>query len=356
MNTERKKIIILVHVLLWAVIIVIPKFFMPVWIKVSILFEVLLWVPIIAFFYLNYFILIPKLLTRKKFLLYTLSILGILVVTLFIGTATRPPDGSPLQIKQMSSPMPIDPPRDSLFFPFRGLRNLTSCFLFLAISTSIRVTEQWYSNEKQRKEMENQKLTAELSFLKSQINPHFFFNTLNSIYSLAITKSEKTPEAIIKLSELMRFIIYESEKDLVPLRRELDYINNYVELQRLRLMSNISVKYTIEGDYNDKKIEPLLLLPFIENAFKHGIDSTKNCTININLKIVQNKLVLVVENPIIKPSMKSPNEQSGIGLANSKKRLQIIYGTNHQLNITQTSDSFRIDLTLLLKANELYNS
>jgi LytS/YehU family sensor histidine kinase len=243
-----------------------------------------------------------------------------------------------------------------LFLPFRGLRNLTSCFLFLAIGTSIRVTEQWYSNEESRKEMENQKLTAELSFLKSQINPHFFFNTLNSIYSLAISKSDKTPVAIIKLSELMRFIIYDSEKEFVPLKREIDYINNYVELQRLRLMSNIQVNYRIEGDCNDKKIEPLILLPFIENAFKHGIDATKQCEIVIKIKISGRDLTLIVENPIVTPGNIVSRDSDGIGLANSKKRLELLYGINHKLDIFQANDIFRVELNIKFKDNELHNS
>jgi two-component system, LytTR family, sensor kinase len=313
--------------------------------------EISLWVPTIIFFYVNYFILIPNFLTRKKFLIYSLCIAGMLLFTLFLGEMVRPSYEFSPRITSIPPQTPMDAIRHKpdFFMPFRGLRNLTSCFLFLAIGTSIKVTEQWYSNEKQRKEMENQKLTAELSFLKSQINPHFFFNTLNSIYSLAISKSEKTPEAIIKLSELMRFIIYESEKNLVPLKRELDYISNFVELQRLRLMSNISVVYQIHGDFNNKHIEPLILLPFIENAFKHGIDSTKTCVISIIVVISEIDLLLIVENPIVQPSMKEKEESSGIGLNNSKKRLELIYAQNHQLKISQNNDRYRVELNIKFK-------
>jgi two-component system, LytTR family, sensor kinase len=341
----------MLHILLWSVLIVIPKFFFPVHIKIYLVHEILLWIPIIIFFYINYFVLIPLLLTRRRFLLYSVCIAAMLLVSLFLGEIARPNNGFGQHINPMPPQIPMQSirPKPDLFLPFRGLRNLTSCFLFLAIGTSIKVTEQWYSNEKQRKEMENQKLTAELSFLKSQINPHFFFNTLNSIYSLAISKSEKTPEAIIKLSELMRFIIYESEKNLVPLKRELDYISNYVELQRLRLMSNISVVYQIHGDFNNKEIEPLILLPFIENAFKHGIDSTKTCVISIIVVISEFDLLLIVENPIVQPSMKEKDESSGIGLSNSKKRLELIYAQNHQLKITRNDDRYRVELNIKFK-------
>lgn len=365
MNSYRKIFLVLVHVLLWGVIIIVPKFFMPSDFKISPRNELLLWVPLLIFFYINYLYLVPYLLTRKKFLLFTLSILAILAITIGLGQLSRPPARAITKIRIYREPEPdrMPPPEiaprnlaGNIFIPFRPLRNLTTCFLFLAIGTSIRVTEQWYTNEKQRKEMENQKLTAELSFLKSQINPHFFFNTLNSIYSLAISKSDKTPEAIIKLSELMRFIIYESEKEFVMLRRELDYINNYVELQKLRLMANITVNYKIEGDVNDIKIEPLILLPFIENAFKHGIDSIKKCVINILVKVSNSELVLIVENPVIKLNNLQASETQGIGLANSKKRLELIYGHNHTLNITQTNDTFKVELNIIFRKNELHNS
>jgi sensor histidine kinase YesM len=368
MNSYKKIFLIFVHVLLWGVIIIIPKFFMPAGVKISMRNELLLWPAIIVFFYINYFYLVPYLLTRKKFLLFTFSILAILTISMLLGRFAEPTRPPRLFINFRNAPasgFAPDPRRTPRFearemrkpiFPFNALRNLTTCFLFLAIGTSIRVTEQWYINEKQRKDMENQKLTAELSFLKSQINPHFFFNTLNSIYSLAISKSDKTPEAIIKLSELMRFIIYESEKESVPLRRELDYINNFVELQKLRLMSNITVNYRIEGDLADLKIEPLILLPFIENAFKHGIDSIKKCVINILVKVSSSQLWLTVENPVVKLNNIQTNDSQGIGLANSKKRLQLVYGSNHTLNITQTNDSFKVELKIILNTNELHNS
>jgi len=238
----------------------------------------------------------------------------------------------------------------------RGAVAMIACFLIIAISTSIKVTEQWYSNEKQRKEMETQKLSAELSLLKQQINPHFFFNTLNSIYSLASRKSEKTPEAIIKLSELMRYIIYESDKELVPLKKELDYISNYVQLQRLRIKDEVEVVYNTEVEFNDIMIEPMLLLPFIENAFKHGVDYSQNCRILINVKVSTSNLVLIVENPLIKKQNPVIEESSGKGLANSSKRLDLLYPHQHELNISDKNDLFRIELTLNLHPDELHHS
>lgn len=350
MKVYKRLFPVLVHVLLWGVLIVVPKFFMPASFKVSIKHEILLWAPIVVFFYTNYFLLIPFFLTKKKFGLYAVSILAILAITLAIGGISRPPLPQSASLKStFQAPHDFHKNRSNIFFPFMGLRNLTSCFLFLAIGTSIRVTEQWYTDDKKRKDTENQKLIAELSFLKSQINPHFFFNTLNSIYSLAIRKSDKTPEALIKLSELMRFLIYDSEKEFVPLKRELDYIKNYVELQKLRLMANVTVDYQIEGNFQDKELEPMLLLPFIENAFKHGIDSIKKCHISILVKITDSSLILSVKNPVVKNVKSSSREPGGIGLVNSKKRLELLYGPNHQLNIFQNDEFYKIELQLIFK-------
>ena len=365
--------------------------------RINLLQELSMWVPVIAVFYLNYSILIPKLLTRRRFALYTLTV-SILVAASFFSIRIfdyyyfEPrflPSFEKNQVKvQNSLPPSVDDnyhnsnsfkPFDDdslkksrennhLFIPptpaertqMRMIRREIDIFVLLvlsiAVSTSIKITGKWYSNEKERKEMENQKLTAELSLLKSQINPHFFFNTLNNIYSLAIQKSRKTPEAIVKLSELMRYIIYESDKDLVPLKKELEYIRNYVELQQLRLMSNVKITYQIEGIYSDVMIEPLLFLPFIENAFKHGIDYTKDCEIKIKFAIDSDLLVFTVENPLVQQSKKQAAESSGIGLANTKKRLQLLYGDKYELKVNQKDDHFTIELALKIREYELYNS
>ena len=231
----------------------------------------------------------------------------------------------------------------------QAINSMLFVFVVLAVGTSIRITDEWYRDEKKHKEMETQKLSAELSLLKSQINPHFFFNTLNSIYSLASRKSSKTPEAIIKLSNLMRYIIYDSDKELVPLQNELDYIRNYVELQRLRFQENVSVLFDVKGEISNKQIEPLLLLPFIENAFKHGIDYTKSCTISIIIRVENNKLFFTAENPIVPNQNMSKDDPSGLGLSNSRKRLLLLYNEKHKLNIHKDPNVFRVELTLDFK-------
>jgi sensor histidine kinase YesM len=204
--------------------------------------------------------------------------------------------------------------------------------------------------------MENQKLGAELSLLKSQINPHFFFNTLNSIYSLAIIKSDKTPEAVLKLSEIMRYIIYDTELKLVPLSKEVEYIANYIELQRLRLPDEIKVDFKTTLEKEGMVIEPLLLLPFVENAFKHGIDIERGGQILVSITESNNLLQLHVENPLVEDDPSIKNGSSGIGLNNTLKRLKLLYQGNFTLTSGPSGSNYIVDLVLKLKENEVSDS
>lgn len=219
-------------------------------------------------------------------------------------------------------------------------------FLLFAISLSIKLSIEWYKNEKIKNLIKTQKINAELSFLKTQLNPHFLFNTLNSIYSLANKKSDDTTEAIITLSELMRYMIYETNKEFVTLQNEIDYIKNFISLQNLRLKDSSGVRFNVRGklDYN---IEPLLLISFIENAFKFGTDYTGKTNINIEIKVEDDILSLRVSNFI---SLKEKNNLgSGIGIENIKNRLNILYHNSHTLNIDESDKLFKVELLLKLK-------
>jgi len=219
-------------------------------------------------------------------------------------------------------------------------------FFALLIGSIIKITQEWYITEKQKKEMENSKLISELSFLKSQVNPHFLFNTLNGIYALAIAKSDETPKAVIKLSELMRHMLYESDKDMVQLDSEIEYLNNFVELQKLRLPANAIVAFNAEGTIGGKMIEPMLFIPFVENAFKHGQD-INGVNINIELKVKDNELSLKVVNKI--SNSESKDSSSGIGLVNIRKRLDLLYKDTYTLKQWELEEYYFINLVLKLK-------
>ncbi|MGP1991014.1 sensor histidine kinase [Zobellia laminariae] len=210
----------------------------------------------------------------------------------------------------------------------------------------LRVYNELQKNEDLRRSVEKEKVQSELQFLKTQLNPHFLFNSLNTIYSLSVKKSPDTSEAIINLSELMRYMIYEADKDLVPLNKEIEYIKSYVALQRLRLANSENVYLKISGDDTGKIIPALLYISFIENAFKYGTDYDGKTSVKINLLIKEKSIHLYVVNKIGKHQAKS--ESSGVGLQNVKNRLNFLYPNSHELDIKDDGDTYEVNLILNL--------
>ncbi len=352
----RKVLVVLIHITGWILLYLLPPLITQSDIKLPQNFgDVMNWILVIVFFYINYLWLVPNYLSKSRFLIYFMTIFLMLSTSYFTSVAytTHRYKMEALEHKPNNPQQGMPhhrPPR------FRGYFSALFCLTILAISTSIRVTEGWYSNEKQKKEMENQKLGAELSLLKSQINPHFFFNTLNSIYSLAIVKSDRTPEAVLKLSELMRYIIYDTERKLVPLSKEVEYIANYIELQRLRLPDEVKVKLKTDLGDADAVIEPLLLLPFVENAFKHGVDVEKGGIILIDIKLTGNELKLHVENPLVDDNNNIVDKHRGIGVNNTLKRLKLLYQDNFTFTAGPVKKNYVVNLVVKIKENEVSDS
>jgi LytS/YehU family sensor histidine kinase len=218
----------------------------------------------------------------------------------------------------------------------------------VVVAFAYRLLLLWFQQEKMRKELENQKLKAELSFLKMQVNPHFLFNALNNIYSLAVMeKSKKTGDSIMKLSELMRYVLYEKEdaENKVSLDKEIRHINSYIDLEKLRHPGDIYINFSIEGETNDKRIAPLLLFPLIENACKHGILTDSQKPVNIQLNVNDHHLKFLIEN-FNNGYLK--DEVGGIGIQNVQKRLELIYGKNYTLDVKKTEEKFLVNLQLPL--------
>lgn len=291
----------------------------------------------ISLFYINYLIILPTFLNRKKYLWVALSILLLVMVTAFIkcGLAYYFYD---IVIKRNGSKVVID------FWDYYSSAAFVSCF-FIFLSTVLKFIQDWFLNEKVKSNLENENLIAELAFLKSQINPHFLFNSLNNIYSLAYQKSEKTPEAILKLSEIMRYMLYESNEDKVTLSAEIRYLENYIELQKLRFKDNIYIKFEINGNPLGLMITPLVLISFVENAFKHGIATDIENPISIVLNLSDDKLLFHVSN--IKSSM-NKDITGGIGLQNVQRRLSLIYKDRYRLHIDDNNDIYNCELYLNL--------
>jgi len=291
----------------------------------------------ISLFYINYLIILPTFLNRKKYLWCALSIFFVVMIFSFIkcGLAYYFYD---IVIKRGGSKVVID------FWYYYSSAAFVSCF-FILLSTVLKFIQDWFLNEKVKSNLENENLIAELAFLKSQINPHFLFNSLNNIYSLAYQKSEKTPEAILKLSEIMRYMLYESNEDKVTLSAEIRYLENYIELQKLRFKDNIYIKFEINGNPLGLMITPLVLISFVENAFKHGIATDIENPISIVLNLSDDKLLFHVSN--IKSSM-NKDITGGIGLQNVQRRLSLIYKDRYRLHIDDNNDIYNCELYLNL--------
>lgn len=311
---------------------------------------------LVLFYYLNTLLLIPKFLAKEKWLLYVLSIVGSLFIFLYL----------PRQIAMLIAEPEVFNPNNREFirnpaytgkkhFPgmMRGGNrpgadpyNTVLFLLVFTMGTSISVIQRWLKTEQTRKETENEKLNTELSFLKSQVNPHFFFNTLNNIYSLAVVRSEMTAPAVMKLSAIMRYILTETQRDLVPLHNEVEFIHNFIDLQKVRLTDKVILNFSTEGDIETLLIAPLLFIPFVENAFKYGVSTKESSNINIEIKTEGNKILFTATNYIV-PSENNLMENTGIGINNVKRRLELMYPGKHTLTTAQKDNYYSVHLEII---------
>ncbi|WP_020599113.1 sensor histidine kinase [Spirosoma panaciterrae] len=328
--------------------------------------NVLSYLLTIVFFYTNYYLLIPRFFFRKLYGLFGLTVLGCFVlINSALVVVNRQgfdsgPTGHPPSFNHHppSYPMGNQPPSADRNSPYPppshafprpmprrpGTSELTQTFFLtlagLLMAVVIRVNTRWQQTERE-------KIQSELAYLKAQINPHFLFNTLNSIYSLAIIESPQTADAIVNLSSFLRYVIQESQKDQVSLQNELAYIDQYIALQKLRLGDTVPIKYTVEGKANGQQIAPLLLISFIENAFKYGVSPEEPSTISITISLHGFELSCHVSNRKVRVYQPTA-VASGIGLSNTKARLQLLYPDRHRLVIHDTPTTFTVDLSLTL--------
>lgn len=250
----------------------------------------------------------------------------------------------------------------ALFYstPFMVMREYSmdnQKFIFLSTfivgtgSSIYYIMLDWIKGQKVKQELKSENLQSELKFLKSQINPHFLFNTLNSLYALTLKKSDLAPEIVLRLSEMMRYMLYECNEKQVPLEKEVNYLINYLELEKLRHGNKFKVNLEINGDVKSQKIAPLMFIPFIENCFKHGLNNQiSEGYVHIALSALKDEVDVTIENskgPILPSS--SDKKSGGIGLVNVKRRLELLYPNQYELNISDNPDNYRIELKLNLK-------
>lgn len=223
-------------------------------------------------------------------------------------------------------------------------------FFFLLISSSLEFVRSWFDGLRAKtrvSELENEKIASELKALRAQVNPHFLFNSLNTIYSEALKKSDKAPKLILKVSDMLRYVVDKMEQDLVSLKEEIEYLQNFVELHKERLNDPSKVKFLTDGDFSSLNIAPLLLLNFVENAFKHADLTDEDAFISIQVSTKETKLTLKCINSFFEdPSLKT--NSSGSGIENAKRRLELAYPDRHSLHIKKRENTYHLELKLEL--------
>ncbi|WP_163409396.1 sensor histidine kinase [Flavobacterium ajazii] len=295
------------------------------------------------FFFLNFYVLIPAFYLKKKYLFYgCIIIISLLIVCILPSLITG---HNPFSVQNDFLPRVhkteghFMPKRPNGFSFIEEIRH--HIFLFTAVIFSSAFLREKIRN----KIIENEKLQAELSHLKTQIHPHFLFNTLNSIYALSIKKDDKAADTIVKLSEFMRYLLNDSSQDEVILEKEINYIDNYIDLQKSRLRNAVDLQYSTNGDFSNYRIAPLLLFPFIENAFKYGVNPDENSVIKIGIQLDKNHLNMTVFNR--KVSVRNI-ESSKIGLQNTYDRLELYYPKKHYLTIEEDEQTYYANLKIEL--------
>ncbi len=285
--------------------------------------------------YVNVLYLIPKFLAKRRYLPYAI------LTVMNLGLWTN------FNIILFEDLIDYIFPGYYFISYYEFLDILKFTFSFIAISTLLKLSKGWFKMvdaENKIIKLESESINSELKALKDQLNPHFLFNSMNNIHSMAIKSADKTQALVRHLSDLLRYTLYETSEDFVPLQNEIDFLKNYIELQRVRIESNAELDLIIKGDLKNKTIAPLLLMPLIENAFKHGMKADIQDTFVRVVINVESQIKIIIENNNGKAS--SYNRASGIGLKNVQRRLELLYSNHHQLNVFSEGKTFKVELIL----------
>ena len=310
----------------------------------------------IVFFYLNAFWLYPKLAVNNHYVLLVFTWVGFFFVFSLVFHLIMQTDWMQHNMQMRNSRMQNMPPPDGGFQPGengpkppRNPSFLFPVFPFiniLALSVSYRLIADSIQKERVSREKENENLKTELSFLRSQISPHFLFNMMNSMVAMARLKSEQLEPSLIKLSGILRYMLYKTDESKVPISTEIEYLKSYIDLQRLRFDGSIAITQKIADDGSVNTIEPMLLIPFVENGFKHGSTYINNPALDIYLEIKNKLLTFKTCNRYSKDAEEVKDDSSGIGLTNVRRRLELLYANCHTLKIDDKNDWFCVTITI----------
>ena len=378
---NRRRIIL--HIVTWFLLLSINYLFLKLYvIYFDFHFHILIWLLYISIFYISFSFLIPVFLLKKKILMFIACSVILLALSYFINDSInrnqfitifrerknnqpgqdffRLPRESQSQMGQAKPPLELNrqevsrpdlermlkggPPKP-LFGP--GFFSIYGLITVYFASISIKFLQKLRDDDKKESEISKERISTELLYLKQQVNPHFLFNTLNNIYSLSIKNPDLTPEAILKVSSILRYTLYKSDNSLAFLKDEIEIINTYIDFQKLRFKNNLPIERQITGLADNKKVEPFILLPLVENAFKYGMVNQNDSLISIQITINHDELKFLISNKkniLAEPDFVHP----GIGIKNIQRRLDLVYPGRHKFKITDEDKMFSVLLEIPL--------
>lgn len=355
-NSSADRIVpFLTQFLLWGIISFFLLFWQPLTWRIPLPKE--FWMKqflqlflIITLFYINHYSWVPKFLLKER--VWTFVVLNVIAIFLVAFAVQR--FEIMIHIREHMDKAFKAAKETGAFVrreEFVDFFTLIIAAMMAGLSTSISAVQHWQRNNELRLDLEKEKMNSELSYLKAQINPHFFFNTLNNIYALTVIDVNASRESIHKLSRMMRYVLYETQNNAVMLSQEISFIADYIELMKLRLTDKVVIVFDTKEVVGDTVIAPMIFLPFIENAFKHGISATQPSHIYITLSFHDNLVNLNLRNTFFSEKAKGKDETpgSGIGLVNTQRRLDLLYPGHYTLAISQQpEEEFIVDLTITI--------
>lgn len=337
------KITILFHILVWLVLFSIPYILSYGQSQEINRIIAHFWIPLgfyAIIFYVNYFVLIDRFLFTKKMLLFLGINLGIIALFLILKEQIEDTFFQEVIRKKINDDKGNGPPFELFIYV-----QMLSYIAPLLFSIAMKTTKRWVKTEAERKEATNFKLQSELQHLHYQLQPHFFFNSLNNIYSLVDISPEQAKTSIHSLSKLMRYMLYETDMELVLVSKEIDFMKKYIDLMKLRVTDKTTVTCHFPSEETNIKIAPLLFISLIENAFKHGVSATKKSTIDIRMTCVEKTVLFSIENDNL-PKKTNDKSGSGIGLSNIEKRLELLYPNKNSFKTFVKDNRFTASLEI----------
>ena len=340
----NKRLSLFLHVAFWAFMFLSPLSFMRGQGLTLVQYLTSCMTPLLmmVIFYINFLWLTPRFFAAGKhryFLLINLVLIVLLGVGLHYWTIFAHQMFGPVAHHRNHTPMPID---QVLFI----LRDIVTLGIFAAVATAIILAQRWEHHEKARREAEAARTDAELKTLRNQINPHFLLNTLNNIYALTAFDAPKAQEAIQELSKMLRHLLYDYEQPTVPLKDEVEFLQNYINLMKIRLPESVKVDYQLTIANSQLPVAPMIFISLVENAFKHGVSYQRESFIEVQMAVEGDELRFNCRNSKADVSNEA---KGGVGLGNVRKRLDLLYGNNYALRINDAADVYTVELTLPLK-------